>query len=180
MCSESRPSRRLSAWLALAACASLNGCGSNPAASPSAPAVAAALPDAPPDFTLSLTVLRAPGVADAEPSARFVLGPDWTLRAALGTRQQPVSTETLPPPVAQLDRQQVRRIYDIARRVPAGGRATATAPRARGQTVLLVEMLADGSRTSRADTWSQLDAGDPPPTQPLADALWELARLPRR
>lgn len=192
------PARRLAAArcaTAIAAAALCLGCAGQPdtpgrtpgSGAPPAPTLLGTAGDPPPDFSISLTVLRAAVPGEAAPVTRFAMGPDWVLRAAVipAPAGGGAGLDTPPPPVLRLTREQARRVYALAAAsLPAGEgsapRAMAAPPRVRGQTSIALEVIADGRRRARAESFNALDAGEAPPASALAELLSELARIPRR
>jgi hypothetical protein len=179
----------------VAAAALCLGCAARPdapsrtpgAASQQTPAPQATVGDPPADFSISLTVLRAAVPGETAPVTRFAMGPDWVLRAAVLPAPAGAAPDlgTPPPPVLRLTREQARRVYALAAAsLPAGEgsapRAMAAPPRVRGQTSIALEVIADGRRRARAESFNALDAGEAPPASALAELLGELARIPRR
>ena len=150
-------------WLSLAA--ALAGC----AASSSRP-----LPESrPPDFALGLTVyapegpVRRPG----QQAARYTVGPDAWLRAAVGAG---VDASTFPPIARRLSHDQRERLWDGVRRagverVPPALRLTSPelfdAPS--GRRVYLVELTTGSARHAVAL----------PEGEPEAEAFADLADL---
>lgn len=149
-----------------------------------------ALPDAPPDFALSVSVLTPQGLRTANlpperRAARYIVGSDWILRAQVGVqlpRAQWSRTggaeRTYPGQTRQLSRDQAARLWWLAghsgARAPGVSRSS-TPPDLyqpdRDRLVYIVSVSGEGRRT-----WAVLDDRDLP-TDAGAPLVRELAAL---
>ncbi len=153
------------------AIALLVGCSSTPAPVPE---------QAPPDFTVSITVLDKPGSRAQRPrdqrAARYVLGPDRTLRALVGRTTR---VTQYPPPMRQLRDAQYQEVWQFVRQ--AGyldlpdtahiAESETIDPQVKKPTAVVYVRADDRQRSAIIE----LDATDAGTTRALIDKLGALA-----
>lgn len=158
--------------LLAAMAAGLWGCAGTPAPAADGP---------PPDFSVSVTVIDSevpagPALARSMRPARFIVEPDWVLRASVGPGSR---ATTYPPAMRTLSRAQVLQLWRAVNtagyltsdaRAQVAGTETRT-PEVRKPTAL-VYVCGNGVHRSVMKT---LDAPDAGPTRQLIDRLSGLA-----
>lgn len=162
--------------LTVLAAAVLGGCAGTPAPPTDGP---------PPDFSVSVTVVdreesTGPALARSMRPARFIVEPDWVLRASVGPGSR---ATTYPPAMRTLSRAQVMQLWQAVNsagylatdaRTQVTGTETRT-PEVQKPTAL-VYVCGNGVHRSVMKT---LDAPDAGPTRELIDRLSGLAWVER-